>query len=142
MRLNRLIRFSSVFAGLSAFTLAGCATTHSDLDGTSGPIRVHTGSPPGIRIEPHVYQEGSDFVVAGFVKPRGVSLGSQAGHVHITVVDPQGMTRDSVMVRYIPQVFPSKGPRRSAFHWRAATVPPTGSTVRVEYAEDRHEAKP
>lgn len=142
MRSPVRIHLSFVVVTVTIFLFAGCATTHTDLDGTSGPIRVKTGSLPGIRVEPHVYQEANEFVVAGFIKPTGVRGASLVGHVHITVVDPQGVLLESVAVRYIPQVFPSKGPRRSAFHWRSATVPPAGSTVRIDYTEDRHDAKP
>ena len=132
-------RTLAVLAAASFLTsLMGCSTTRVTVDRDSS-IRLETVTVGDIRIEPRLVKaEQEKLIVAGYVVPLTNTLGSQVGHLHVTLLDNQDKMIESASVRYDPQLFRLRRPRYAQFYWQPKTALTTGCTVRIEYATDKH----
>lgn len=94
-----------------------------------------------MRVDPQIAKKGDELVVTGYVVPLSNTLGNEMGHLHASVIDAEGRTREFALVSYAPRVFRLKGARYAHFSWRPRTLLTSGSIVRLEYATDRHDTR-
>ncbi len=133
-------RFTEIYTWLFVillFNLTGCVTSRVIEDSASG-VRLESRSAVDIRVDPQLAKKGDEWVVTGYIVPLSNTFGYALGHLHASVIDGQGQTQEFALVPYAPQLFRLKGARYSSFSWRPRSVLTSGSTVRLEYATDRH----
>lgn len=128
--------YTWLFAPL-LFNLTGCVTSRVIVDSASG-VRLESRSALDIRVDPQLAKKGDEWVVTGYIVPLSNTFGYDSGHLHASVIDAQGQTQELALVSYAPQLFRLKGARYSSFAWHPRGVLTSGSTVRLEYATDRH----
>ena len=114
--------------------LAGCATGNELVrNGTLNvePIASHRARVSSL----YVRQEAEGICVRGKVSKRYSGRGRIPGHVHLSVIGPEGDVLSDTRISYKGR----GGKARSAnFYARIPTEPPVGSTLRVTHHSRAH----
>ena len=114
--------------------LAGCAT-YTDPVREGGLSIERVSSQRAVVGYVYVRDESGKYRVRGTVKKRFLSRGPIPGHVHITLIDPDGEILSDTPVRYMRK---SAKSRSADFHLELGPEPPTGSTLRVSHHPASH----
>jgi len=113
----------------------GCSVIRTSLvdNGTVTVKRLHTNDVYFSQVK--VYQEDVNLCVSGNVKSRHYLSKNRMGHVDVTLITPSGKILKKVGTFHYPRKRPRRGRGRSSFKVRIPLIPPTGSSVLVEYHE-------
>ena len=114
---------------LAALTVAGCATSGTDLK-RNQIVEIEKTSSSYARVGVvGAYQEDSTISVHGIVIRKRAGRSPIPGHVDVELRGPAGDILDSVSVAYRPTA-----KRRSGIFWATLDgVAPVGSTIRVSH---------
>jgi hypothetical protein len=129
---------------LAMLPFYGCAFKRTDLVQT-GFVMLEPQLSNVLTEPPKVYEEGGSLIVEGRLDE------SQAGHIDVLVIAPDGVVAYNAQVDFRRHLIrsPIRGPRRHAprrttehFHYSVQFpgLPPKGSIVRVRHDAQPHDA--
>lgn len=114
----------------TAITSTGCATTGKDLV-RDGVVDVERESSRYALVTlVSAMQEGPDLLVRGEVRRRYGGRSPIPGHIDVQIVGPDGEMLEDASVGYHRH---SAKWRSASFYVRLESVPPRGSTIRVQH---------
>jgi hypothetical protein len=119
-----------------AAAMFGCQDSAAGSHGGSAPSNLHVDSVANDRVEvppPDVSVDSGVMTIAGTVQSRPGASGDLSGRVDISVLASNGNELQWLPALLTPDPIPAGGKSRYVIHY--GWVPPSGSTIRVQWVD-------
>ncbi|MEW5757493.1 MAG: hypothetical protein AB1810_14450 [Pseudomonadota bacterium] len=134
---NRHIR-RSLLAVITLLTTTACSTTKLVKD-ERGINIDRVDSKAAVVSRAYLTQTGDQLTVRGEVKRRYLSRGPIPGHLHITLIDPQGQTVKEADIRYMRR---SAHSSTATFSAKLPTELQPGSLIKITHFDTKNHDNP
>lgn len=136
--LNRYLR-CSLLAVVTLLTATACSTTNVVKEDSSIKIE-RVDSKAALVTHAYLSKTGDETILNGEIKRQGHGRGPIPGHLHVTLIDPQGNTIKEADISYIRR---STNSSTATFSTHLPIALQPGSTIKIMHFDTKtHETYP